>query len=106
MTNMPDEDCGAETAPSKSLYRVVLSCNGVPPYAGPQTAIAITQEFSHRPWPSSVVCVGDGHALVLQAENDFDPEGVALMDEFSDAIAACIAEGFDGDIRVLSTARV
>jgi hypothetical protein len=44
--------------------------------------------------------------LVLHAENDFDPEGLALMDEFSDAISACIAGGFDGDIRVLSTTRV
>lgn len=106
MNIMPDEDRQAETAPSKSLYRVVLACDGVPPCAGPQAAITITQEFAHRPWHSSVVCAWDGHALVLQAENGFDPEGVALMDEFSDAIAACIAEGFDGDIRVLSTAEV
>jgi hypothetical protein len=103
---MTDEDRGAETAPLRSLYRVVLSCNSVPRHAGPQAAIAITEEFARRPWHSSVVCAWDGNALVLHAENDFDPEGLALMDEFSDAISACIAEGFDGDIRVLSTTRV
>jgi hypothetical protein len=53
-----------------------------------------------------VVCTWDGHSLILQAENDLDPEGIALIDEFSDAIAASIADGFDGNIRVLSTANV
>ena len=44
----------------------------------------------------------NGVALLLTAENDYDSDGRALMDEFSDAISACIAEGFDGDIRVAS----
>ena len=37
-----------------------------------------------------------------QADNDYDKDGAALTDEFSDAIAACIAESFDGSIRVES----
>jgi hypothetical protein len=41
--------------------------------------------------------------LILQSENDFDPNGVALMDEFSDAISANVEDGFNGDIRVQST---
>ena len=41
-------------------------------------------------------------SLRLTAENDYDSDGRALMDEFLDAISACIAEGFDGDIRVAS----
>jgi hypothetical protein len=49
-----------------------------------------------------VVCRWDGHVLILQAENDFDREGLALIDEFSDAISACIANGFDGNISVNS----
>jgi len=44
--------------------------------------------------------------LVLQAENEFDPEGTALTDEFSDAISAYIADGFGGNIRVLSVESV
>jgi len=51
-----------------------------------------------------VICTWNGHGLILQAENDFDPQGTALIDEFSDAIAACIPDGFDGTIRVLSVA--
>jgi hypothetical protein len=38
----------------------------------------------------------------LQADNDFDANGLSLMDEFSDAISANIAEGFDGDIEIVS----
>jgi hypothetical protein len=45
---------------------------------------------------------GMGLRLVLQADNDFDSNGLALMDEFSDAIAACIADRFDGGIDVVS----
>jgi hypothetical protein len=36
-------------------------------------------------------------------ENDFDRDGRATMDEFSDEISACISGGFDGDIKVIST---
>jgi hypothetical protein len=39
---------------------------------------------------------------MLIAENDFDSNGLALQDEFSDAISAWIKGEFDGDIQVLS----
>jgi len=39
---------------------------------------------------------------LLQADNDYDTDGSALTDEFSDAIAACIVEGFNGSITVES----
>jgi hypothetical protein len=44
--------------------------------------------------------------LILNAENDFDPDGRALIDEFSDEICANVAGGFDGDIRVLSAVEI
>jgi hypothetical protein len=50
----------------------------------------------------TVTCVWDGSQLILQAENDFDSNGLALVDEFSDAISACIEGGFDGNIEILS----
>ena len=106
MAHMPDIRCGSQNEPLSSVYRVVLCCDGVPPDAGPQAAIDITEEFTHRPWHKGVVCSWDGHALVLQADTDFDTEGLAVMDEFSNAITACVAGGFDGSIRVLSSARV
>ena len=82
------------------LYRVAFVCDGVPAEAGAQAAIDITEEFKRRPWHHNVVCRWDGHVLILQAENDFDREGLALIDESSDAISACIANGFDGNISV------
>ncbi len=87
-------------------YRITLSCDGVPAGAGAQAAIDIKEEFTHRPWHECVKCEWDGTSLVLIAENDYDEQGLALMDEFSDAIAACIADGFDGDIRLVSIASV
>jgi hypothetical protein len=95
----------SELSYGENHYRVVLACDGVPVQAGPQAAIDITQEFTHRPWHENVVCMWNGSALILQAENDFDSDGLALMDEFSDAISAYIADCFDGDIRLVSSAR-
>lgn len=83
-------------------YRVELVCDGVPPDAGGQAAIDIKDEFGQRPSHANVKCEWNGTALFLTAENDYDSEGRTLMDEFSDAIAACIVDGFDGSIRVVS----
>jgi hypothetical protein len=49
-------------------------------------------------------CEWDGSQLILRADNDFDESGLALRDEFSDAISACIRDGFDGDIIIVSVA--
>jgi hypothetical protein len=57
---------------------------------------------NHRPWHKDASCAWDGSKLILQAENDFDSNGLALLDEFSDAISACIKDGFDGDLKVVS----
>jgi hypothetical protein len=94
----------SELSEGENHYRVVLACDGVPTHLGPQAAVDITREFTKRPWHDRVICTWNGHGLILQAENDFDPQGTALIDEFSDALAACIPDGFDGTIRVLSVA--
>ena len=84
------------------MYRIVLACKGVPTDVGAVAARDITEEFTHRPWHKNARCEWDGTRLVLQADNDSDSNGLALMDEFSDAIAACIADGFDGGIDFVS----
>jgi predicted cupin superfamily sugar epimerase len=63
---------------------------------GQNAATDIAEEFTHRPWHQNIRCEWDGSVLILQAENDWDKEGKALLDEFSDAISACIAEPFNG----------
>ena len=50
----------------------------------------IIEEFSHRPWHANVRCEWDGVSLWLEAENEHDANGLALLDEFSDAVVACI----------------
>ncbi len=84
------------------MYRIVLHCKGVPTHAGAAGARDISDEFRHRSRHENVTCVWDGSQLILQAENDFDSNGLALVDEFSDAISACIEDGFDGHVEILS----
>lgn len=84
------------------MYRIVLACKDVPANAGALGARGIAEEFTHRPWHKNVTCVWDGSQLILQADNDSDSSGHALVDEFSDAISACIKDGFDGDIEIFS----
>jgi hypothetical protein len=84
------------------MYRIILACKGAPENIGADCARDISEEFTHRPWHKNVTCVWDGSQLILQAENDYDPTGLALVDEFSDAISACIEGGFDGNIEILS----
>lgn len=88
------------------MNRIVLACHGLPASAGAEAATDITSEFRlHRPWHKNVRCTWDGTHLILEAENDYDPEGLALMDEFSDCISAYVAEAFDGGISVESISR-
>jgi hypothetical protein len=88
------------------MYRIVLACKGVPTHAGEAGARDISNEFAHRPWHENVTCIWDGSQLILHAENDFDSNGLALVDEFSDAISACIEGGFDGNIEIPSIQEV
>lgn len=84
------------------MFRILLAVTGIPAQEGPAGAECIEREFAHRPWHSNVKCVWDGARLTLQAENDFDSNGLALIDEFSDAISACLRNVGDGSIEVLS----
>jgi hypothetical protein len=87
-------------------YRAVLECDSVPSNAGEQGAIDITENFAKRTWHRNARCAWDGKSLTLTAENDFDPEGRALLDEFSDEISACISGWFDGDLRLVSITEI
>ena len=86
------------------MPKLTLTCDGVPKHLGQQAAVDITEEFTHRPWHRNVNCSWDGSLLILKAENDYDSDGLALQDEFSDAISACVSEGFDGRIGIVSVA--
>lgn len=84
------------------MYRIVLACHGIPTHQGRLGAREIAEEFMHRPWNKNVRCEWDGTRMILQADSDVDSDGRALLDEFSDAISACIKDSGDGPIEILS----
>jgi hypothetical protein len=55
-------------------------------------------EFAQRPWQQAVTCEWRDGVLRLSAENDADSTGMALLDEFGDAICAYI--NYSGEIHV------
>ena len=68
------------------MYRIVLACNAYP------LTLATLPRGHHRRVHSQAVAQNVtwlGTQLLLQADNDFDSKGLAL-DEFGDAISACI----------------
>ncbi len=87
-------------------WRVEVRCAGVPPHLGAQGALDIADDFRARTWHRNVIWRWDGSALWLSVENDFDPDGRALFDEFSDELSACIRGGFDGDLRLISSEKL
>jgi hypothetical protein len=83
------------------VYRVTLTCHGIPPKSGPRAASDITaQFFFHRPWHQQANCTWDGELLILEVENDFDSDGLAALDEFSAEISGCVEDAGNGDILV------
>lgn len=84
------------------MYRIILECYDVPPAEGEEAARDITEAFRlHYPHESNVRCTFVDGKLRLVAENDYDSEGLNLMDEFSDNICAYVG-AFDGDLKLVS----
>jgi hypothetical protein len=84
------------------MYHIVLECELMDVPAGPQAATEIAEEFMHRPWHQNVTCTWNGKTLRLEADNDYDANGLALSDEFSDAITACVVDACYSNLRVVS----
>lgn len=87
----------------RHVYKAVLTCSGIPHCQGAEAAADIAREFvEQRSWHKNVRCIWDGEQLILEAENDYDPEGKALADEFSDCVSAFVAGTFGYQIAVES----
>ena len=85
------------------MYRTTIICKGLAKEAGEEAAFDIEKEFKeHRDWHKNVSCKWDGSELKLIAENDFDSNGQALLDEFGDCLAAYVEDYFDSSIEILS----
>lgn len=73
-----------------SVYHAILTCSGLTDSEANNAPADIVEEFGHRPWHQNVKCRWDGHWLWLEADNDYDADGKALLDEFRDAVVACV----------------
>lgn len=73
------------------MPRITVACVGLTELEGASAAPCVLDEFTHRPWQESVRCEWRGGVLRLTATNDFDVDGQALLDEFWDAVHACIS---------------
>jgi hypothetical protein len=75
------------------MFHITLVCDGLTASAGGEAARDIAQDFAkHRTWHAYVACEWESSRLVLRAENDFDDDGEATLDEFSECITAHVAE--------------
>lgn len=72
-------------------YRVTVSCTGVTKDEAVSGVPDILEEFRERPWHENVSCHWYANKLLFTAENDYDSIGDAVLDEFSDAVHACIS---------------
>lgn len=88
------------------MYRVTLVCDGLTESEGAAAVPDILEEFSHRPWQSDPVCEWKDGVLRLSATNDVDENGLALLDEFGDAIQACINYSGRISLTIESIARI
>jgi hypothetical protein len=86
------------------MYRIVLKWHPVRSEIGRQAAADIRDGFSVRDWHKNVSCIwsSNDNSITLQVENDFDPQGLATSDEFSDEICATVKDAGDGDISIVS----
>jgi hypothetical protein len=88
------------------MFRVTVKCEGILPTGWPNAVADVAEEFVSRPWQKVIDTLWDGDALVLVADSDYDHDGEALADEFSDTIAA-YAPGTPGyRVRILSVSVV
>jgi hypothetical protein len=73
------------------MFKITMRAGGIDPGVGPRTAEDIQNEFRvHRHWHERVTCTFFDGVLTLVAFNDFDKDGLALSDEFSDCLSAYI----------------
>ena len=88
------------------MFHVVIECQGLHPPDRLQASRDIVEEFTHRLWHQDVSCAWVGENLRIEAHDDFDADGLALRDEFSDAIVASVANAEYTDLRVISVTEI
>jgi hypothetical protein len=82
----------------KRIYRSTVTCIGLSEEEAKEAVADMLLEFAERPWQEKVNCEWRDGVLRLSAQNDTDANGLALLDEFGDAITAYI--NYSGDIKI------
>lgn len=80
------------------MYRTTVICSGLSDEEAKQAVADMLSEFAQRPWQEAVACEWRDGVLRLSAQNDADANGIALLDEFGDAVTAYI--NYAGPIRI------
>ena len=83
------------------MFKITLECVRISPDAGPSSAADIEQDFrEHRIWHTQPRCTYSDGTITFSAINDFDQNGLALLDEFGDCLSAYLTP--HGAVRILS----
>ena len=88
------------------IYHAILACEGLTEVEGATAPPVIVEEFSHRPWHQNVSCKWVNGMLQIEADNDYDNDGKALLDEFGDAVIACVKVSGDIRFKIVSVQRI
>jgi ABC-type transporter Mla MlaB component len=72
------------------MFRTTVVCSGLSEGEASEAIADMLSEFAMRPWQQDVKCEWRQGMLRLSAHNDVDSTGLALLDEFQDAVVACI----------------
>ena len=87
-------------------YHTMLTCAGLTASEGKLAPSDIVEEFGRRPWHQNIICKWRNGLLHLEADNDYDRNGKALLDEFMDVVVACVKASGDIHFEIVSVARV
>jgi hypothetical protein len=79
------------------MFRATVVCKGLSEAEASEAVADMLAEFSMRPWQQNVTCEWGEGLLRLTAQSDADSSGMALLDEFQDAVVAYV--NFESEVR-------
>jgi hypothetical protein len=78
------------------MFRSTVICKGLKDGETAEAVADMLSEFAQRPWHQAVTCEWQAGILRLSSQSEGDRTGMALLDEFQDAVVAYI--NFSGNL--------
>lgn len=72
------------------MFRNTVICEGLKDSETAKAVADMLSEFAQRPWHQTVTCEWKAGILRLSTHSEGDATGMALLDEFQDAVVAYI----------------